>query len=277
MEREIQCAQPDGLRDRNLIGSEQWDTLWTAIKAPRRLCPWRDYLSWSFARVFGQYIKPGDRVLEVGCGGSRFLPYFAKDLGAEVWGFDFAPAGVHTATAALARAGVSGTILQADLFRPKDVPFDWFDVVFSAGFIEHFPDTASVLRHITHFAKPGTGLVITEIPNVGGWFFRKLQNWLDPELYAQHVAITPAQMDVAHWEAGAHPILPAEYFGTLNLGMLNYNRRMSRAPRISRALLRRSLEIPQFLITAPVWALRTRCETAAFSPIVLGVYKRAEI
>ena len=81
-------------RNTNLIGSEQWDSQWAISRAPRRLRAWRDYLSWRLARVFRQHIKPGDRVLEVGCGGSRFLPYFARDLGAEVWGLDFAPAGV---------------------------------------------------------------------------------------------------------------------------------------------------------------------------------------
>src|SRR5664279_5105299 len=144
-------AQPDNT---NLIEADQWDASWAAISAPRRLRPWRDYVSWRFARIFREYIKAGDRVLEVGCGGSRLLPYFAKDLGAEVWGFDFAPAGVNNAKAALARAGVEGRIYRGDLFGNAGVPLDFFDVVYSGGFIEHFTDTTDAVRHIVRFAKP---------------------------------------------------------------------------------------------------------------------------
>src|ERR1035437_5657794 len=259
----------------NLIEADQWNASWTATAAPRRLRPWRDYVSWRFATLFRQYIRPGDRVLEIGCGGSRFLPYFAKELGAEVWGLDFAPAGILTAKGALLRAGVSGRIIEGDLFTTTELPEGSFDTVFSAGFIEHFPQTANVLRHITRFAKPGTGLVITEIPNVGGWFFSKLQRRLDPELYAQHVPITPPQMDLAHNEAGARPVRAAQYFDTIGLGVINYDRALCRLPRRARMLLRRSLEIPQFIATAPLWALRTSYETAAISPFILGIYQRS--
>src|ERR1035437_9171327 len=261
------------LRNTNLIASKQWDASWAATSSPRRLRPWRDYVSWRFARIFREYIKAGDRVLEVGCGGSRLLPYFARDLGAEVWGFDFAPAGVSNAKAALARAGVHGTIVQGDLFNIANVPIDFFDVVFSGGFIEHFTDTRDVVERIVRFAKPKSGLIITEVPNVGGWT-GKAQKLIDPEFYAQHVVLTLADMDSAHFQASAEPIRKAEYFGTIGLGMINYNRFLRRLPRAAASMLRRSLEVPQFLFTAPLWALRTEFETAAVSPYLLGVYRR---
>src|SRR5664279_4123017 len=97
-EEAIDSAAVDAeFRNTNLIASEQWNASWATSAAPIRLRPWRDYVSWRFARFFREYVRPGDRVLEVGCGGSRLLPFFARDLGAEVWGFDFAPAGVSTA------------------------------------------------------------------------------------------------------------------------------------------------------------------------------------
>jgi 2-polyprenyl-3-methyl-5-hydroxy-6-metoxy-1,4-benzoquinol methylase len=265
-------AQPDNT---NLIEADQWNANWAATAAPIRLRPWRDYVSWRFATLFRQYIRPGDRVLEVGCGGSRLLPYFAKDLGAEVWGFDFAPAGVNSAKAALARAGVEGRIYQGDLFRNAAVPPDFFDVVYSGGFIEHFTDTTDVVRRIVRLAKPGSGLVITEVPNVGGWV-GKVQKRIDPEFYAQHVALTPALMDSAHYQAGAQPLRPAEYFGTISFGVVNYNRVLSQLPRPLAIMARRLIEIPQFLLTAPLWAMRGKFETAAISPFLLGVYRRGE-
>ena len=257
----------------NLVTSAQWDSQWAKSRAPRRLRPWRDYLSWRFARVFRKYVRPGDRVLEVGCGGSRFLPYIAKDLGAKVWGLDYAPAGVITAKAALVRAGVSGTILEGDLFAENDIPKNYFDVVFSGGFIEHFADTADVVHRITSFAKVGSGLVITEVPNMGGWI-GKLQELADPHNYKQHVIVTPRLMDSAHEQAGARPVQAAEYFGVFHLCVVSYGRLFKSVPSLVRRSMVRGLEATQFLVTAPFWALRTSAESARVSPCVLGVYRR---
>ena len=69
----IDCTSDSSPANKNLVTSEQWDASWASMDAPLRLRPWRDYVSWRFAKLFRQYIKPGDRVLEVGCGGSRFL------------------------------------------------------------------------------------------------------------------------------------------------------------------------------------------------------------
>lgn len=259
----------------NLIEADQWDTQWSAVSAPRRLRPWRDYVSWRFTQLFRRYIKPGDRVLEIGCGGSRFLPYFARELKAEVWGLDYAAAGVRTAKAALQRAAVQGTVIEGDLFGANDIPANHFDVVFSAGFIEHFPDTAGVLRHIIRYAVPGRGLVITEVPNFCG-MNGKIQRQVDPAFYDQHVLLSPAAMDEAHRLAGAEPVQRTEYFGVVGLGCINFTRPLSHLPSPMASLVVRSLEVPQFLLTAPFWLTRTRLETAAVSPFVLGVYRRQE-
>ena len=268
----IPCPSEAAAENRNLVAAEQWDASWASASAPFRLRPWRDYVSWRFARLFREYIKPRDRVLEVGCGGSRFLPYFAKDLGAEVWGFDYAPAGVASARAALGRAGVEGKILHADLFAADGVPTSYFDVVFSGGFIEHFEDTQGVVNYIVQFAQPGTGVVITEIPHVTGWMFRSLQRRLDPTIFDQHIPVTAEAMDAAHVNAGAAVMRRAAPFGSLGIGVLNYNRFLP--PRLL-SVVRRGLEIPQTLLTAPLWALRTEFETDTFSPFLVGVYRRS--
>ena len=268
-------AVSSDLASSNLIQATQWDSQWSTVSAPRRLRAWRDYVSWRFTRLFRQYIKPGDRVLEIGCGGSRFLPYFARELKAEVWGLDFAEAGVCTANAALHRAGVQGNIVEGDLFAANEIPENYFQVVFSAGFIEHFPDVSGVLRRIVRFAAPGTGLVITEVPNFGGMNGR-IQKRVDPAFYAQHVLLTPAEMDEAHRQADAEPVQAARYFGVVGLGCINFTRTLQRLPGPMASLATRSLELPQFLLTVPFWATRSSFETAAVSPFVLGVYRRRE-
>lgn len=259
--------------NRNLVDSSQWDASWKTATAPKLIRAWRDYVSWRYTRFFPKYIKPNDKVMEVGCGGSRFLPYFAKNLQAQVFGFDYTPQGVATSKAALAYAGVGGTILQADLFGEPAFPLHYFDVVYSGGFIEHFTDTRDVVKRIVDYAKPGHGLIITVVPNVAGWV-GEIQKRIDPELYQQHVALTPRQIDEAHLSAGARAVLPAEYFGTVSLGVVNYNRILKRMPGpVAKASLV-FLQAMQMTITAPVWVARTRFETAAISPFVIGVYQR---
>ena len=257
----------------NLIGSGQWNTQWAASHGPRRLRAWRDYVSWRFARLFREYIRPGDRVLEIGCGGSRFLPYFARELGAEVWGLDFAPAGVSNAKAALERAGVRGTIIEGDLFNTTDIPEEHFDVVFSGGFIEHFTDTADVLTRMVRFAKRGSGIVITEIPNFLG-LNGKIQEKVDPQFYRQHVCLSPSAMDEAHRAAGAATVRSACYFGGLGLGAINLSRKLSRLPTPLAGVVARALEVPQFILTAPLWAMRLELDSTVTSPYLLGVYRR---
>jgi len=81
-------------------------------------------------------------------------------------------------------------------------------------------------------------------------------------------------MDAAHDLAGAQPIQPTEYFGTICLGVVNYNRLLRHVPRPLATVLKRSIEIPQVLLTGPFWLCRTKLESATLSPFVLGVYQR---
>ena len=174
-----------------------------------------------------------------------------------------------SAKAALARARANGNIVEGDLFTTASIPLNYFDVAFSGGFIEHFTDTTDVVKRIVRFAKPQSGLIITMVPNMGG-YIGKLHRLADPELYAQHVAISPEVMDASHREAGSQPVNPAEYFGTVLFSVVNINRPLSHVPRPLATVLKRLLEIPQFVVTAPVWALRTKFESASMSPVVPG-------
>jgi SAM-dependent methyltransferase len=263
---------PTETQNTNLIQSEQWDAAWGATRPPRPLRPWRNYLSWMFAQVFKSNIPQGARILEVGCGGSKWLPYFAKTFGAEVWGLDWSPNGVASARAALRAVGEDGKIVLGDLFTTTDVPCGYFDVVWSGGFIEHFTNTSAAIKAISRFAKPDGGLVITEVPNMGG-FLGRLHQRAHPDFYAQHVVLSPELMDSLHREAGLQPKSPAQYFGTLNLGVINYERVFGDKKR-SLAVFMRALDVAQTLMTLPLWLLRTSFETAALSPFVLGLYKR---
>jgi SAM-dependent methyltransferase len=164
---------------------------------------------------------------------------------------------------------VEGEIKLGDLFGEAGFDAESFDVVWSAGFIEHFTDTADVVSRIGRFAKPG-GIVITEVPNMGG-FIGKLHQWADGALYAQHFVITPEKMDAAHLDCGMTALQPARYFGTLELGVVGYGRRLP--PRVL-PWFNRALSLAETIAISPLWACRASIETEALSPLVVGVYRK---
>lgn len=265
------CAEVSTEGNQNLVSSSQWDGNWETLRAPRPLRPWRSYLSWRFAQVFRAHIESGDRILEVGCGGSKWLPYFAKQLGAEVWGIDFSVQGASSARAALNAAGADGNIVLGDLFTTTEVPLGYFDVVWSGGFVEHFTDSAGTIRRMAEFVKPG-GLMISEVPNMKGTIGH-MYRMIDPEFLLQHVPLSPEEMDEIHRGAGLKPIAPASYFGSLSLAVVNYSKLFG-GHRGALAVFMRVLDAAQAILTLPLWASRTSLETAAMSPYVLGVYRR---
>src|SRR6478736_1896451 len=107
------------------------------------------------------------RLIEVGCAGSAWLPYFAREHGLTVTGLDYSPRGCEQAEAVLATAGVAGEVVCADLFAPPAAQVGRFDVVFSFGVVEHFTDTTACIRALAALVAPG-GRLITVVPNMNG-------------------------------------------------------------------------------------------------------------
>ena len=99
------------------------------------------------------------RLLDVGCASGRFLRQMAE-IGWTVAGVEF------DATAAQKARSVTPAIFEGD---PMDAPFapGRFDVVTAFHVIEHLPDPLGTLRRMLEWLAPG-GLVIVEVPNVGG-------------------------------------------------------------------------------------------------------------
>jgi 2-polyprenyl-3-methyl-5-hydroxy-6-metoxy-1,4-benzoquinol methylase len=161
--------------------------------------------------LFNQFIAPRSNVLEVGCGGSVWLPYFAKHLKCKIWGIDYSKYGVALVLRNLKEEKVSGNIILGDVFDNHDVPKHFFDVIWSAGFIEHFNETQLIIKRLTTYLKP-RGMMITLVPNLEG-FVGWLHKVIDLRVYQAHVKISPKKLDALHREAGLEILSPASYFG----------------------------------------------------------------
>lgn len=211
---------------------------------------WKRGLHQYFVEVLGGP-EAGRSLLEVGCGDSRMLPYFAKEFGLIVDGIDYSEPGCNKARSNLAEEHVSGNIIYADLFSPPVELLHTYDVIFSFGVVEHFLDTARCLRAFKELLKPG-GLVITIVPNMAG-LIGTCQRIVDRKVFDIHVVLDREALAKAHTDAGFR-VMRCEYLLFINFGLLNIN-----SARAGTAGYRARLAILSAFkaVTAASWALES--------------------
>jgi SAM-dependent methyltransferase len=114
---------------------------------------------WAWARRRAMLLaeaRPGERVLDLGCGAGRFLAAL-RDAGAE-------PVGVELAEAALTRAGRNVPGADLRLVEPDgSLPLEHasVDLVWCSEVLEHIADTAHTLLEARRVLRPGGRLLVT--------------------------------------------------------------------------------------------------------------------
>jgi len=121
--------------------------------------------------------------LEIGCAPGKLLAWVAEVLHAEVAGGDYSQRGLSLAQQLFQALNIDGDLRCEDMLATTFEPAS-FDLVFSAGVIEHFDDPREIVkRHVT-LLKPG-GKAVIMVPNYGG-FYGRLQCRFDPENLSIH-------------------------------------------------------------------------------------------
>jgi ubiquinone/menaquinone biosynthesis C-methylase UbiE len=112
--------------------------------------------------------KPGERLLDVGCGVGAVLAVIARRFpGLELAGIDIEPRQIEAARAYLASLGLSADLRAGDA---ANMPWEsgaaggegGFDHAYMMWFIEHLRDAAAVLREVRRVLKPGGTVTIHE-------------------------------------------------------------------------------------------------------------------
>lgn len=215
------------MQDNNTIdkaGEAYWTKVWSETKLPEPIdvhsgninhFPYRR-MHLFFKELFNRYDPKGRTILEIGCGNSVFLSYFAKEFGLKPAGLDYSELGCEQTRRILQRDGLDGQIFLADAFAPGEELKEKFDFVVSLGVVEHFEDTAKAIEAFSRFVKPG-GVLITTVPNlsgVTGW----LQKNMNKPVYDIHVPMDKAYLERAIEKAGLKLIL-SRYFVSISFAV----------------------------------------------------------
>lgn len=234
-------------------GKTYWDAAWQATARPRLVVPKDQSLRNHVRRRFHEFFygvmnsRRGQKVIEVGCANSVWLPYFASEYGCSIAGLDYSPTGCASAQALLQAAGVKGEIFHGDIWAPPAELLESFDLVFTYGLVEHFEPTEDILLALAKLLKPG-GLMITIVPNMVGWA-GLVQKYLNRPVFDIHMPIDLDALQIAHQRAGLTP-QQTHYLCSINFGVLYLN---EAAGNTSFRLIKKFLTKALVALSALVW------------------------
>ena len=148
---------------------------------------------WAFERrraLLLDEVRPGERVLDLGCGAGRFLTAL-RDAGAD-------PVGAEIAEAAAERARRTG--VEVRLVEPDGtLPFGHgeFDLVWCSEVLEHIPDVAHTLNEVRRVLKRNGRLLLTVPRNTRLRAFLRFETRLRPARPARALLHPPITGDDA--------------------------------------------------------------------------------
>jgi SAM-dependent methyltransferase len=180
-----------------------WEERWWSTQRPQRLrWLYRDQ-DYEICQWIRKAASGNARILEVGGGGSRILPYLGWKLGNPVFGADFSFVACRLLRENLKLQGIEGGVVCEDLFQ-SSLARESFDVVYSCGLVEHFEDQRGIAAAHVQLLKPGGRLLLT-VPNLQGAqgkIFRRFA----PQLWSRHIALSPDDLSAVLQNLGLRDV-----------------------------------------------------------------------
>jgi SAM-dependent methyltransferase len=167
--------------------ASHWEAVWS--RPPRMRLPraWLVPISDRIRLVRGD-LQPGTRFLEIGCAPGKFLAHVSVKFGVQAAGLDSSERGIAWARLLFASLGVAADLRQEDVFATT-FEAGRFDVVHSAGLIEHFEDPIPIIEAHLRLLRPG-GVAIVTAPNFGGLYGLLARTFAPRNLGLHHAAAT---------------------------------------------------------------------------------------
>lgn len=185
--------------------------------------PWIERSDLEIMQIINRFLHPhpGAKLIELGCGNSYWLPYFASRCGFDVCGIDYSALRANITRRNLDLAGVRGDIIVGDF---RDPPTNWrqqFDIVFSNGVLEHFNPPEPMMLVFSEYLRPG-GIMLTMVPYLSGLWGR-IQETLDSQIASGYLTMDLDSLIRFHRKVGLE-IIHASYFRLMDPSILNINR-----------------------------------------------------
>lgn len=202
--------------NRALTDPKFWDARWDSTDRNTSFadCRWvtRNYQYAALDRALRSALPRGEHLtfMELGCGQARWMVYFYHVFGYRVFGCDYSPVGCELARQTLAAAHVPGEVEEANFFRLEGR----YDIVMSAGVVEHFDNGGDVVAAFARLLRPG-GFLITDVPNLGG-LNGMLHRLLKPDTFDSHRVVRFDDLRAWHRAAGLEETLATPY-GSVSL------------------------------------------------------------
>lgn len=187
-----------------------WEDVWEAVSIPQER---RAEDIHEIHRVLSRILPTGKlELIEIGCAPGSWLVYFHKCFGYSASGIELAKRACEKTIENLSVQDIPGEIFHRDFFEFEHEPYD---VVFSAGFIEHFKDVELVIQRIVDFCAYRGGLVITIIPSMQG-INRWISKTFRPHVAAGHFPINRRELKEYHERCGLETRY-CDYVGSLRI------------------------------------------------------------
>jgi SAM-dependent methyltransferase len=148
--------------------------------------------------------KSGTKIIEFGCGGSKWLPYFFKAYGYNISGVDYSEEGCKRAISNLQKVGGQGEIICKDFFEIDEIQKESYDVGMSLGVVEHIDRPEEFIGLFAEYLKKG-GILVTYVPNFKGIMGSCLKK-LNKGLYDVHKIFNLTDLIEYHKNCGLEPV-----------------------------------------------------------------------
>lgn len=189
----------------SLRTKEKWEDFWASVKLPTVTKP-----AYDIQKHFKSYLPntaDANSLIEIGCAPGAWMAYFNKQFGYQVSGIEYAEIAASVTRKNMDMLGVHAEIFVQDFlswdFKPR-----MYEVVFSAGFIEHFRNVAPVMERICGLS---SRFVVTIVPNLYG-INGVIRKYFSPKNFAEHTPISISTLEALHTNCGIKKLF-CDYVG----------------------------------------------------------------
>lgn len=170
--------------------------------------------------------------IEIGCAPGKWLAYFNEHFGYIPSGIEYSAIGADVSRKNLSLLNIECEVYHADFFNFSSQKH--YDVVFTNGFIEHFPGSTGVMQKLASLLKPN-GTIVTIIPNCYG-LNGKISKTFRPAVFYGHIPIDVDTLVSLHEQEGFHTLFSAYCGGVQLILPCAKNSFSKRHPRISKLI-----------------------------------------